>query len=481
MEHHGSTDHRGNFRIFDLNPTVYSPESLIILGTRMHVAEAQGTGLIPAGYAYFGQFVDHDITIPSDRRGSTDFPSPKLDLDSVYGSGFDDDRVAVDRHTGCLLLGRTDSADREFSNAGATSCDLPRDEDGLARIPDQRNDENLIVAQLHARWHQIHNRFVEESGLQNPNAAFDYARSKTTACYREVVIYDFLRQILIPGVWHYLFAKRPKTKAVGLLPVPVSNQQVQIPTEFWGAAFRFGHSMIRRRYQINKNLNLSLSDIMRMTGKRGLFGKNRLPQSHVVNWACFFKSPSGYGNLSESNFNLSLRIDQAVSLEIGAGSGKLATENLLRSNSLDLPCAQEIVSHLKKHHRKLAKDIGISPLSQEQLAGSFCIECSDSRKPILNSDPRLAGFKKRTPLWYYILSEANASPGDCLGPLGSLLVGETLRAIYLTSHSGGQDRVKATWFSRSGTPAGTGRPKNHLTMADLLYPVTGNFSDPPTA
>src|SRR5215471_4699480 len=50
---------------------------------------------IPALYTYFGQFVDHDITFDpmttliqhSDPDALTDFRTPALDLDNVYGRG----------------------------------------------------------------------------------------------------------------------------------------------------------------------------------------------------------------------------------------------------------------------------------------------------------------------------------------------------------------------------------------------------------
>src|SRR2546430_17549244 len=50
---------------------------------------------IPAGYTYFGQFVDHDITFdtsssidsPQDANTITNMRRPALDLDNVYGRG----------------------------------------------------------------------------------------------------------------------------------------------------------------------------------------------------------------------------------------------------------------------------------------------------------------------------------------------------------------------------------------------------------
>lgn len=53
---------------------------------------------IPAGYTYFGQFIDHDITFDpasslqqqNDPDALEDFRTPRLDLDSLYGRGPDD-------------------------------------------------------------------------------------------------------------------------------------------------------------------------------------------------------------------------------------------------------------------------------------------------------------------------------------------------------------------------------------------------------
>lgn len=50
---------------------------------------------IPAGYTYFGQFVDHDITFDpvsslerlNDPDALVNFRTPRFDLDSVYGRG----------------------------------------------------------------------------------------------------------------------------------------------------------------------------------------------------------------------------------------------------------------------------------------------------------------------------------------------------------------------------------------------------------
>src|SRR5438046_264631 len=52
-------------------------------------------GPIPAAFTYLGQFIDHDITFDpvsslqrlQDPDALTDFRTPRLDLDSLYGDG----------------------------------------------------------------------------------------------------------------------------------------------------------------------------------------------------------------------------------------------------------------------------------------------------------------------------------------------------------------------------------------------------------
>src|SRR3954447_18385835 len=105
---------------------------------------------IPAGYTYFGQFVDHDITFDplselskfNDPDALTSFRTPRFDLDSLYGAGpsgspFLYEFKQADRRGVRLLEGR---------NSGDTfeRRDLQRNAQGRAIIPDPRNDENII-------------------------------------------------------------------------------------------------------------------------------------------------------------------------------------------------------------------------------------------------------------------------------------------------------------------------------------------------
>ena len=92
---------------------------------------------------------------------------PSLDLDSLYGAGPGDPRSARfyrdDRIR--FLTGRT-VADRRYG--AMPGFDLPRGEGRGPRarrkaiIADDRNDDNLAVAQTHLAFLRFHNRVVAD-------------------------------------------------------------------------------------------------------------------------------------------------------------------------------------------------------------------------------------------------------------------------------------------------------------------------------
>ena len=142
------------------------------LASGMHQpdGELDDNEAIPAGYTYFGQFVDHDITFDpvsslqriNDPDALENFRTPRFDLDSVYGSGPGDEPFQYDRDSidGVkLLVGKG----RDVNTGETTSeDDLPRNAQGIALIGDPRNDENIIVSQLQLAFIKLHNKFVDQ-------------------------------------------------------------------------------------------------------------------------------------------------------------------------------------------------------------------------------------------------------------------------------------------------------------------------------
>ena len=103
------------------------------LGEAMHVAERKD-GVIPAGFTYFGQFVDHDMTFDPTSLGENavdvddlvNFRTPALDLDSVYGSGPRDQPYLYQRNTTTasaqMLVGRRRACPRPRQEGATRRC-----------------------------------------------------------------------------------------------------------------------------------------------------------------------------------------------------------------------------------------------------------------------------------------------------------------------------------------------------------------------
>ena len=79
-------------------------------------------------------------------------------------------------------------------DAGAR--DLPRGANGQAVIGDGRNDENILVAQVHSIFLRFHNLWVDRVRAANPRwtaaQVFAEARRQVTLHYHYAILTDFL-------------------------------------------------------------------------------------------------------------------------------------------------------------------------------------------------------------------------------------------------------------------------------------------------
>ena len=392
---------------------------------------------LPSGYTYFGQFIDHDITLFRN-AGAIDgsIPvedavqgrTPSMDLDSLYGLGPGLEPLSVYEADGVRLrVGLTTPlpgvVDAAFPN------DIPRGHDPaqpkLATIIDGRNDENLVVAQTHLAFIKLHNkvadRIAARDGLSGA-ALFAAARASVTRHYQWLTFYDFVQRISDQVTFRDVDRNGRRfflPNAGGAQPAELTG----MPLEFSVAAFRLGHSMVRGRYQWNKFFNTngqsgiaSLGQLFQFTGSHDdLGGFDTLPGNWIVDWRRLydFRAFAGVGRHPQMNHARRLDIQLVEPLKHLPGFppgeiASLAERNLKRGRQLGLPSGQD-----------LARRMGLPVLSAAQLRGG-------PHGAILAS----AGFDVATPLWYYILREAqNASNGRRLGPLGSRIVVETFSAL----------------------------------------------------
>ena len=94
--------------------------------------------------------------------------------------------------------------------------------------------------------------------------------------YQWILLHDYLPLLIGPELTTELANEGPRYYAIGAEPY--------IPFEFADAAFRYGHSQIRHRYQINATMSgLSMFP--------DLMGFGAVPPERAVDWALLFDLP----------------------------------------------------------------------------------------------------------------------------------------------------------------------------------------------
>jgi len=413
-----------------------------------------GTGDVPAGYTYLGQFVDHDLTM--DRTdvmlGTQVAPaalkqgrSPKLDLDSLYGAGPANEGSAAfyEADGQHLKLGRTVAAgDPPFAGH-----DLPRVGKGTpaakrkALIPDLRNDENLAVAQTHVAMIHFHNRVLDKVPASVPQARrFSTARRRVTLHYQWLVRHDYLPRICRPATLDKVWAEG----RVLVEPTAAPDDVPMMPIEFSVAAFRLGHSMIRAAYNWNKNFagtGGTLDFLFAFSGTSGdLLGDVRLPSNWIVDWRRMYDFPQGGRPrlTAPGGVNHAMRIDTLLTdpladLPLGSFGGtgipdgdlrrNLAFRNLVRAGMVRLASGQQMARRLT--------DLGVqlTPLTRAEIldggGGARLDKLTAAEKDKLATN---------TPLWFYVLREAELNGGVMRG-VGARILAETFHRAMEASTS----------------------------------------------
>jgi heme peroxidase len=326
---------------------------------------------------------------------------------------------------------------------------LPRAPDGTAIIADPRNDENLIIAGLHAAFLLFHNHATDEVLARrpagSPEAVFDEARRLVTWHYHWLVLHEFLPLIVGQPLVDELLDRGPRFYRP-------SFGEAFVPVEFQGAAYRFGHSMVAPAFRANLAgdggspfVALLFDPSQEGQADPGdLRGRVRAPR-RFVGWQSFFDF--GDGEVAPSK-----RIDTVISTPLftlplsvipgGQPPAVLPQRNLLRHLTWSLPSGQAI-----------ARAMGVASLARRNL-----------------DELRELGFDRSTPLWYYVLKEAEVmEDGRRLGPVGARIVAEVFIGLlqsdpeaYLTRDPG----WRPTLPTRTGA-AGDFRMTDLLALAGV--------------
>jgi hypothetical protein len=415
---------------------------LIALGKTMSDPAAlagMSDSSIPSIYTYFGQFITHDLTLEGVTKknlGQNLAPlkptviaatlkntrSARLDLDSVYGP--------IITPKGCYPVPR--KLDKlsvaRASNSKHDGTDLIRepDPDYAARIGDSRNDENLILSQLHLAFVNAHNAVVKSG------KSFADAQRLMRHHFQWIVVNDYLDKLTDPKFLTPIID--------GTIDVFKGHKGLFMPLEFSVGAFRFGHSMIRDSYNYNPIFKKVFLDQLMLPEALG--GYYKLLGEWVIGWDRFV----------DGGMNAARRIDTRVTDPLSRmrdGEGNqfpgLAALDLMRGYLLRLPTGQAIARHL--------------PLPEELImtkADFNEVAASDTQRQILKD----FDFLESTPLWFYILAEAaHFQGGQRLGPVGTILVAGVLIGLLRADEDSYLNQTNFT-PSLGGT--------SHFDLRDLL-------------
>lgn len=454
-------------------PALYTnPQLLAAIGAKNGPMKSSGAAQkavsVPVGQIFFGQFIDHDLTLDLtssfarlDRpEETTNFRTPTFDLDCIFGNGPDGSPYlywsgqsgANKAYNGVKLLTGADQP-------GATSLmqqDLARSAHGRAVIGDPRNDENRIISQLQLAMIRCCNKVAEHlhttRGLSEGDL-FAETRRITTWHYQWVVVNDFLTTIAgkplvenILGCGRKIY--RPESCQFG----QHYGTDPYIPVEFSVAAYRFGHSMIPQRIQIQPS-----KPALEVFGATLGMGFSPLTDPDaVVHWPQLL-------DLTNPSVDRADKLDAKLAKDLldlpfvpAAGVRSLATRNLLRGQAFRLPSGEKIAE---------ACDRPTAEISQ----------VTNKAQALAAAAMPGADLSAGTPLWLYILVEAGEigretnpgtfDKGEGLGPVGGRIVAETLIGLLEL------DKASYLGRDRSWSPASVEDklgPSGLFSLLDML-------------
>ncbi len=298
--------------------------------------------------------------------------------------------------------------------------------------------------------------------------AFHWAQTETRHHYQRLLLDDFLPRIIDirVGTVRALFSAIANHVKPALKNFTSADGIPFMPLEFACAAYRLGHSMIRPGYRLNDRTTLSI--FADQTG--GLRGFQTLDQTRGIDWSLFFHETLAAGTAldeagraandakngnpiptgTEPPFKRTqfaykidpMLVDPIAHLPDVIAIGilpdnpdptllnNLAVRNLLRGQDFGLLSGEDV-----------ARLVGATVLTADQLLVRDDQFDLSVRVKIASEFPALAG---NTPLWFYILAEAEQgtikalqedidpkSLSTRLGEVGGLIVAETFVGLMM--------------------------------------------------
>ncbi len=377
----------------------------------------EGSFAIPQGYTYLGQFLAHELA----GREAVNTRSPRLDLDSVYPD-FNDSRQ-IDQASGHFRFKPRDET---------CLADFVRDPDTReAFIPEFRNDDHFVLAQLHLHLQFFHNLLINQLRLlptlsaANSETLYNLARDYLCVCMQDIILNEYLSTLCDKTVYAALWREQQPI----IIDVPESEST--LPYEITHAAGRYGHPQVRRKYVLNTDggvkKELTLKQLFEFSGHNPAYAG--APLDMRVDWSLFFyHSPREMRELSQ-------RINPFVTPELRQDPNPdIVQMNLLAGMGKAIVSGQEMARLVQAELR--AQSVGDGEAAPLGVTPDIDVS-RPNRK--LRGQLEQIGLWDPMPLWLFILIEADSNPsgGQRLGPLGSVLLLETVKNA--TRHAGGWD------------------------------------------
>lgn len=411
---------------------------------------------ISAGYTYLAQLASHDLFLGDESAPSIRHPERRenlrvspLMLETVYGR-----RPELDAYT--FELGpvpdpilrrgwprtrfRLDGVAAELDDGSRDTSRCPRRDIGRLReirhgrevgcplIADARNDDHAVLSQLTALFQLAHNAAMDviewndqpSDPLDSANN-FSAARTAITFAYRNIVRRDLLARLIAPEIRAYYEGSDDPDRFI----LDPAKGSVLTP-EFLDAAYRIGHAMVRESYDFSHTAVHALSEILRATSLRAP-RRTPLRDDWIIEWSRFFQMPDRpeprFSRRIAPKYDAALHDPDLFLASDRPEPGGLPYRDLVRSAISGVMKIDALARRISERAPELASESAwISEPAHRQAAMKRWISPD---RPAEKGSLEEAFVLNPPPMTYFLIEAAEAAKGHHLGPMASIVLGET--------------------------------------------------------